>query len=50
MPRPYVGPAVHLRLSDELFAAVDEAAAAADVSRAVMIRRLLARALGLPAY
>lgn len=45
--RPEVGPAFSLRFPPELLAAVDAQAADEGTSRAVLIRRLVARGLGL---
>lgn len=47
--RPEVGPAFSLRFPPELLAAVDAQAAEEGTSRAVLIRRLVARGLGLTA-
>lgn len=45
MGRPKIGPAIMVRLPDELVAAIDELAYDADIPRAEQIRRLLAAAL-----
>ena len=45
MSRPYVGPAINLRLPPELLARLDAAAAAAGVTRAVLVRVLIAEGL-----
>lgn len=43
--RPEIGPPIHIRLSQDLLDAVDQAALEAGVTRARMIRDLLAQAL-----
>jgi len=44
--RPEIGPAIQVRLPEDLLAAVDARADAEGVSRAEMVRMLLAEALG----
>lgn len=45
MSRPYVGPAIHLRLTEQLLADLDAEAERAGVTRAVLVRELLAEGL-----
>lgn len=44
--RPEIGPAVTIRLPEEMIAQLDQRAEAAKVSRAEIVRRMLAEALG----
>lgn len=45
MSRPYVGPAIHLRLTPDLLERLDAEAERAGVSRAVLVRVLVAEGL-----
>lgn len=45
MSRPFIGPAIHLRLTEQLLADLDAEAERAGVTRAALVRELLTEGL-----